>query len=305
MAFKREHMDDFIDLFRTFEIKKREILPTTSRKVTFRLPPSLTETVLKEAGNSFEKAVLHSKYNDNVTFTSGKLQVEANTARSFFKKSIESIISHILSLIKDQPAYDCSAIVMVGGFSESKLLYDAIQKAFPTITIIIPDGAGLAVLKGAVIYGHKPLTIAERICKFTYGKKTSHHSSPKCKHPKCKTFTDTEGALFCCDIFDKHVTIGQTVKLGEEQKESISYPREADQTSIGFRMYVSTTPNPALVTEPGCAQIGFLRIEIPDTSLGKEREFGTKYIFGGTEIAVKIEDKATGEVYITAVDFLE
>lgn len=301
-AFKREHMDDYIDIFRTFEVKKREITSSSSAKVTLRLPPSLTDTVLDVTKTSIEKVISNSEFREQVTF--GKLRVEASTVKSFFKRSVKSIISHISSLMKDRSSHDCSAILMVGGFSECKFLHDAIRKTFPAVTTIIPDNAGLAVLKGAVIYGHRPSTIAERICKFTYGDASTHESGPQCRHPKCRTTTDKDGTLRCQDIFCTHVTIGQTVKLGEEQMERIATPIEADQTAINFNMYASTSSYPSLITEPGCTHIGHLEIKIPDTSLGKGREYGIKFIFGGTEIAVKIEDKATGEVYITAVDFL-
>jgi molecular chaperone DnaK (HSP70) len=52
---------------------------------------------------------------------------------------------------------------MVGGFSESPIMQSAIKEAFSTKKVIIPDEAGLAVLKGAVMYGHKPQTISVRV----------------------------------------------------------------------------------------------------------------------------------------------
>jgi hypothetical protein len=43
---------------------------------------------------------------------------------------------------------------MVGGFSESTILQEHIKKGFPDKNLFIPKEAGLAVLKGAVIFGH-------------------------------------------------------------------------------------------------------------------------------------------------------
>jgi hypothetical protein len=37
---------------------------------------------------------------------------------------------------------------MVGGFSESPMLRDAVERAFPNHSLIIPQEAGLAVLRG-------------------------------------------------------------------------------------------------------------------------------------------------------------
>ncbi|VDI47076.1 Hypothetical predicted protein [Mytilus galloprovincialis] len=50
---------------------------------------------------------------------------------------------------------DIQQILMVGGFSECELVQKAMEDRFPNIAIFIPEKAGLAVLKGAVMYGHQ------------------------------------------------------------------------------------------------------------------------------------------------------
>ena len=72
-------------------------------------------------------------------------------------------------LIDNDQLKDVSNIVLVGGYAESKLLQDCIKSKFSSKTVIIPNQPGLAVLKGAVIFGHDPSIIAERICRYTYG----------------------------------------------------------------------------------------------------------------------------------------
>ncbi|XP_060589195.1 heat shock 70 kDa protein 12A-like [Ruditapes philippinarum] len=292
--FKKEHMDDYIDLLRTFEVKKREISPGQSDRVTFRIPPSLADTI-KDAGLSIMDKIMSSPFRGNISYVSGKLRVDAEIVLSFFAKSVDSIVQHLASLLRERINRGCTAIVMVGGFSESIILQDAVNCAFGRrYNVIIPHGAGLAVLKGAVIFGHRPSTISERICKYTYGQSVSHKTTSACDHPPTRTI-----------FFKKHITIGQTVKLEEEQMEMITYPTYADQTIIGREIYASKSPDPCLVTEPGCIKIGHFEIPIPDTSLGTDREIGTRFIFGDTEIAVKTEDKQTGQVQIHSIDFLE
>ncbi|XP_053400546.1 heat shock 70 kDa protein 12A-like [Mercenaria mercenaria] len=304
-VFKEEHMDDYIDLLRTFEVKKRDISPQQSTKVTFRIPPSLAETILEATDLTIKERILSSEYRDQVSYQSGKLRVDADVTRTFFQKAIDSIIRHISSLMQKQSARNCQAILMVGGFSESNVLQDAIRNKFGSgMKIIIPEGAGLAVLKGAVIFGHRPSTIAERICKYTYGEALSHETSENCKHPPTIT-RNFEGVTYCINLFAKHVTVGQTVKLEEEQKEKYSFPVSDTQTGICYDIYTSASADPIFVTEPGCVKIGRFIIPISDTTLGRKRKFGCKFIFGGTEVAVKVEDKATGEVHIQTVDFLE
>ncbi|KAH3822080.1 hypothetical protein DPMN_123850 [Dreissena polymorpha] len=64
---------------------------------------------------------------------------------------------------------DVETILMVGGYSESPILQEAIKKKFPNIKIIVPPDAGLAVIKGAVIVGHCPIVNKESLSTYTYG----------------------------------------------------------------------------------------------------------------------------------------
>lgn len=50
---------------------------------------------------------------------------------------------------------------MVGGFSESPFMQAAFLNAFSDKRVIVPEEAGLAVLKGAVMFGHEPCAILE------------------------------------------------------------------------------------------------------------------------------------------------
>jgi molecular chaperone DnaK (HSP70) len=62
-----------------------------------------------------------------------------------------------------------STILMVGGFSDCPLLHERVTSEFPKLNVICPSDAVATVLKGAVMYGHNPELISERICPRTYG----------------------------------------------------------------------------------------------------------------------------------------
>lgn len=68
-------------------------------------------------------------------------------------------------------------------------------------------------------------------------------------------------------------------------------------------MKYTLNPNPTFVTEPGCERVGCFKVPINDISLGTKRKFGISYIFGGTEIQVKVVDKTTGKETVGTVDF--
>jgi actin-related protein len=51
-----------------------------------------------------------------------------------------------------------STILMVGGFSDCPLLHERVTSEFPKLNVICPSDAVATVLKGAVMYGHNPIT---------------------------------------------------------------------------------------------------------------------------------------------------
>lgn len=301
---KEDHMDDFLELFRNFELKKREVDPAKSETMILRIPVSLGGIVKRLKGKSISEKIDASSLRGSVSVIGDKMKIDMSVFVSLFKEPIKSILDHVEFLTGEHSMQGCKTIVMVGGFSESKLLQNKVKERFPGMKIIVPFEAGLAVLKGAVIFGHSPKAISERVCKKTYGANSTHKFSEKCSHKVGTRKLDKNSEMRCYDIFEIHVRSGQTVKLGEEQKEVLSHPVYEDQDRIEFVMYASDDPDVQLVTEPGCIRIGRLKVPIPDKSLGRDRQFGLTFLFGGTEIEVKVVDKSSGKDYKTCVDFL-
>lgn len=91
-----------------------------------------------------------------------KLNIDHSLFASFFESSMKDIISHIEDIFDADICQDLVGDVMVGRFSESMIVNSAVKKAFPGKKFIIPMEAGLAVAKGAVIYGHDPDIIFSR-----------------------------------------------------------------------------------------------------------------------------------------------
>jgi hypothetical protein len=182
---------------------------------------------------------------------------------------------------------------MVGGFSESPMLRNAVERAFPNQTLIIPEEAGLAVLKGAVLFGFEPRTISTRICKATYGVKTNSPFEEGTDPEDKKTII--EGDVLCQDRFHKHVEIHQAVGIDEEFGEKIYVPVRSDQTTMKIEIWTSLDANPRYTYDPGCSYHGELIVEMLDTTGGKKREIGVKMIFGKTELKVRALNKRTGD----------
>ncbi|XP_052814740.1 heat shock 70 kDa protein 12A-like [Mya arenaria] len=289
--FKEKHMENYVDLIRDFEIKKRDI--STTGKSNFRLPSALLDLVKEITGKTIKETIVQSVYKESVSFIGDKLRVESKIAMKFFDVSIDSIIAHVSSLIQKPTVSGCSVIVMVGGFSESTLLQDRIRSKFSTMDVISPNEAGTVVLKGAVIFGHNPGAIAQRVLKITYGQEMTHVTKDECihDHPEADRERDDNGQMRCLNLVDIHARAGQAVTEGQEQPEQVYTPVYDDQTELECSILTSDIGNPIYATD--CQEIGKWSFPITDTSLGRKREFGVTFMFGGTEVVVKVVDKVS------------
>jgi hypothetical protein len=67
-----------------------------------------------------------------------------------------------------------------------------VKLEFPKLNVICPSDAVAAILKGAVMYGHNPELISERICPRTYGITVDVPFDDR-KHPRrLKTFSTVQ-----------------------------------------------------------------------------------------------------------------
>ncbi|KAH3788757.1 hypothetical protein DPMN_166905 [Dreissena polymorpha] len=99
-----------------------------------------------------KKIVQSSQDADKVTLVGEEFRLDFSIFRSFFKESVNAIVNHLQSLLKEGKPSKAEAILMVGGYSDSPLLAETVREKFPRLKIIVPTDAGLAVLKGAVIF---------------------------------------------------------------------------------------------------------------------------------------------------------
>ncbi|KAL3879594.1 hypothetical protein ACJMK2_031883 [Sinanodonta woodiana] len=301
--FQDEKKEDYLDMFRDFEIKKRDIAPDINYKVTIRLPSSLKEIFEDESGEDLGKAIAQKKYGNEVVLAGDKLRINNAVMKSLFSNATESTVTHVKDLMKDKIVRNVSSILMVGGFSESKMLQHAIRASFPNVKVIIPHEAGLVVLKGAVIFGHSPSSVSHRVCKYTYGISTTSTFDNK-KHDIKKRIHRDETTL-CSDLFAKYVEIGESVALNVATKAESFIPTTESQSSVGVEIYASTHKSPMYVTDDGCLKLGYVSVNILDKSVPRdERCVLVSMTFGGTEIEVTATEERTGTITKATVNFL-
>ena len=147
-------MAEYLTIIRDFEAKKRTVTANYGSNFVTSMSAVLNEMV----SNEEKMQNIQSSYlRDKVSFVKGKLKLSASLMESFFKDSLENIIDHVQNILKS--VEDVNMILLVGGYGESPLVQETFRNEFTNLQIIIPQDCNLAVMKGAVLFGHNPMSV--------------------------------------------------------------------------------------------------------------------------------------------------
>ncbi|XP_033744268.1 heat shock 70 kDa protein 12B-like [Pecten maximus] len=300
-TFRRENIDDFLEILRNFEVKKRTLSGRQDEHITFSIPPSLLDIHenLEQSRSASDFVAANSGY---IFLKKNKFRISAQNAKSLFKSSTRGIVKHLKTLIKDPLVADISSIIMVGGYSECSFLQKRVIRAFPNIRVIVPSEPDLAVLKGAVISGHTPSAITHRVCRYTYGF-GGNIAFQEGVHDEKRKYVNARGKVKCRGTFNTQVNIGDVIRVGRKGERLPFTVREETSTKISIKSYISTQRNPMYIEHAGCKMNGSFSVEMSDITKGLDRGVHVQMIFGGTEIKVEATDKNTGAKYSYTVDF--
>ena len=301
--FEEKHRDDFLDLLGDFEVKKKTIKPQMDDAITFKIPIALHETYREVNKRDFSRSLMgKEELSQVVTFAGDKLRIQPDKVKELFKETFEQIVSHLKTIFRLPEVQGVGKILMVGGFSESPMLQEMIKKSFTNKKVIIPIDAGLAVLKGAVIYGHIPTSILSRVSKHTYGIKMNGPFING-KHEEFRKVI-LHGIPKCKGIFDKHIEIDQQVEENMEFGEHTYIPPTRAGTRMGLKVFRSEDKNPEFVD--GCDFIGDLSVHLNDPQIKsvQDKKVLVKMIHGKTELGVEAKIIKTGQIVDAKFDFL-
>lgn len=299
--FKSHHISDFFNLMRSFEVEKMAIGEDPTDMVKFNIPASLLSTYNSvNPGENIEENINNQNLSSHVGFHRGQLWMSGSKAESLFNESVENITDHIKKLLEDPNIKGISFIVLAEGYSESPLLVNRIQAAARGIKLHV-IGEDMAVLKGAVIFGHSPGTISERISRFTYGVDTWSRFVEG-KHKEEYKVTAADGSQRCKFAFSTFVRKGDSVKTDKISMVRKYTPAASSQNGMNFTIYASEE-EPVHVTDPSCKKIGKFTIDLPETTGGLDRTVCVMMRAGGTEIDIKAIEEDT-ERCCSTCDFL-
>ncbi|XP_033731606.1 heat shock 70 kDa protein 12A-like, partial [Pecten maximus] len=300
-TFRREHVEDFLEILRNFEMKKRTLSDRQDDNITLSVPVSLLDIYEKlKPSTSVEFIAANSGH---IFRKRNKLRISPQYVSSLFKTSTDGVVNHLKRMMKNPLVADISSIIMVGGYSECSLLQNKIKDTFPNLRVIVPPEAGLAVLKGAVITGHTPSAITHRVCRYTYGFDGAVPFVEGVHDPKRKHVFG-KGVVLCNGLFQRQVSVGDVISEGYKGKRLCYQVKEKTSTKIYISVYASPQTNPMYVQHDGCKRIGSLYVDMSDTTKGLDRGAYVQMIFGGSEIKVEATDIHTGGKHSATFDFI-
>ncbi|KAL3878598.1 hypothetical protein ACJMK2_030934 [Sinanodonta woodiana] len=304
--FMHKQMYDYLDMFREFETKKKTISTETSKRVIVRMPISLTDILKKKSNTTMQKALEKAGYKDKVESKGDKLFVNADFFKSFFSSAVNSIVSHLKDIFQDPASEDPPLVLMVGGFSDSKFVQERLKAAFPSKKFVVPLDAGLAVLKGSVMFGFQPEVIRTRVCKKTYGI-SFHKPYIPGFHPQSKK-TVIDGDVLCSNCFLKFVTIGEKLEVGDKREHSFMdtfQSNERKKITEECHIYTSPSPDPTYVDEVKCEKLGTIYIYPPQGGWPPEMHGKVVMEFGRTEFRVTVYDETNKREFESSFDCLK
>lgn len=285
---------EILQMENDIELKKRDM--KTEDKLSFSLLPSLSSLCRDVNNENFKDMIEKSGYK-NVVYKTGKIIFDASLVKRIFGTVVSKIAGHMKSVLAQQPkANDIKTIILVGGFAKSDFVYEYIKKEFSDKEVIVPIDPDLAVLKGAVKFGHLDGIIEMRVCNYTYGVETNRYRLASDPQDKIKYIGNKHQ---CTQVFEKLITIGDKVLVNDKVEKKFN-ASTADMTKMKINIYRSKEKSPLFVTDEGCELFATMTVQMPDTEGGTERAVAISIEFGKTEIFFSGKDESTGaEMQVT------
>lgn len=299
---QNDYPDDYFEMMKTIEQKKCSYKTSADQdKIALKIPVSLFKAFEEgydcELGTDLE----NTPFANSVKVERDKLFISKDLFKSFFDKSIKNVVETIKEILVSSEMLNLNIILLVGGYAESPLLTETIADAFPDKKVVVPANPVLSVLEGAIIYGFEPDMIVSRVCRYTYGIATLRKWQSGDPADKKLPKKEEDTFHWCDGIFDKHVEMGQIVKVGEFQEEKEYFTVEGPEKAI-LDFYASNKKNPTFVDEEGCFRVGYFVL-----NLSKKKRYErvlVKISFGGTELIVEVTGEETGQGIQTSCNFL-
>lgn len=311
--FCNENMDEFFDILQKIEIVKRNILCDVEETITLEVPGSLLEKYKemcpKEEEASLHQAVKVAKLNDVMIVKKfNKVCVKNGYFIKYFQEICQKTVDLVKNIIcSEQQCQKVKSIILVGGFSESEVVQCMFKDSFPEYKIKIPFEAGLAVLKGAVIFGFDSSIINLRKCPCTYGISLLRTFDPQTDDPF--QFCMMGNQKMADSVFDKVFEEDKVLTAGTSHRISVCKNHKGNSPArlepMEIEVYSSKEKSPKYTTDSSCQRCGFIKVPPPNGRWPELVEGRIEVKVTGTDsFQITYIDGATGLSTSGQIDFL-
>ncbi|KAL4230323.1 hypothetical protein ACF0H5_010706 [Mactra antiquata] len=128
--FINEHLEEYLAMQKELEAKIHKVTP--SREISVRIPCALLQTYESECDENIMKAINGSPYAGKITMIRDVMRIDAQAFKNFFKPCSDKILINIKNLLKNPDVQGTNIFYMVGKFSESEMIQNAITTALST-----------------------------------------------------------------------------------------------------------------------------------------------------------------------------
>ncbi|KAK3094819.1 hypothetical protein FSP39_006636 [Pinctada imbricata] len=303
--YKQKRPVGWVDLMVAFESRKRSSSPDKVTSLNVALPFSFIDYFKKHKSGHID-LVIKKHADKGVQWSSqGMLRLTPGAMKLLFVPTLDRIKQAIGDVLNNPHTRGLKYLFLVGGFAESRILQHEIRKEFSSLLkVIIPQGTGLTILKGAVLFGLDPTVVNVRKSRHTFGVGVLNKYRAD-KHPHEKHVVK-DGKEWCTDVFDKYVEVDQPIAVGDVVLRSYM-PVKSDQKYSQINIYSTENRDVNFITDPGVQKCGTLELELLSDNTEEvpdKREIQTRMQFGETEIKVSALDVTSGTIVQAKIDFL-
>ena len=152
-SFKSYHSQEWMRLMFNFENTKQAVSNNTN--INIDLPYSMHKLFQQTYPNKNFCNFVKIRTNEEVVAkTDGVLIIKKTKAKSLFDFGVNKTVEQMKDVL--QKVHGVGTILLVGGFGQCDVLKETVKNVFKDKNIVTPFEAQLAVLKGAVLFGHDP-----------------------------------------------------------------------------------------------------------------------------------------------------
>jgi len=275
--FKTEYSAAYYQLMANWEVIKCLLDTLTTTKMV-AVPPEFYNAVesLIQPGSIFLKL-------------GRKIKLDPNALQSIYKPTIDSILALIEKQINEGIQIDY--IMLVGGFGQSKILYDEINNFVngKSVTKVIRSPyAPEAILCGGALLAQDPSLITIRKAALTYGIEVIEKYDP-IKFEEDRVCIEGN-RFFVKGVFFPYVKRGQEVDIGYFVTRDFDILSEQQQT-VEISIYYTPKTNVKYINDKLVAFLGKIIVALPPYPQDKTiKPYVTITMYFG-EIELKVEAK--------------